>query len=116
MLVRRPPPRQLLFTMKFAVLPLILASFSCSTRPGPFTPETPVERQMIGLLEKFDRWDMNGDGRLVASELTDARSRTGHEPAEIIRFFDTDGDGAITLREAQGGLDRTDEAERQARQ
>ena len=66
--------------------------------------------------KRVRRWDMNGDGRLVASELTDARSRTGHEPAEIIRFFDTDGDGAITLREAQGGLDRTDEAERQARQ
>ena len=79
-------------------------------------PETPVERQMIGLLEKFDRWDHNGDGKLTASELTDAERLTGHTPAKIIEFYDRDKDGSISLREAQTGYARADEAEIKARE
>lgn len=97
-------------------VPVIFAFASCASGPGEFTPETKVERLMIGVLEKFDRWDYNGDGKLVASELKDAQQRSGRTPKQILEFYDKDKDGGITLREAQSGLDRTDEAERNARQ
>ncbi len=102
--------------MKLLGVPLVLAIDSCSPGPGSFTPKTKVERLMIGILEKFDRWDLNGDGKLVASELGDAGKRSDRTPAEILDFYDADRDGGITLREAQGGLSRTDEAERRAKQ
>ncbi len=101
--------------MKLLSLPVIFVFASCAG-PGEFTPETKVERQLVGFLEKFDRWDYNGDGKLVASELKDAQKRTGHTPKEILAFYDEDKDGGITLREAQGGLERTDEAELKAKQ
>lgn len=100
--------------MKQLSLPVILVLGSCAG-PGEFTPETKVERQLVGFLEKFDRWDYNGDGKLVASELKEAQQRTGRTPKQILDFYDEDRDGGITLREAQGGLERTDEAERRAK-
>ena len=66
---------------------------------------------MIGLLQKFDRWDENGDGYLTEDELVKTKQLTGHTPAAVIAFYDTDGDGRISLKEAQNGLKRTDEAE-----
>lgn len=94
----------------------MLAIASCSSGPGPITPTTKVERQMVGLLEKFDRWDYNGDGYLTASELKQAEKISGLPPARIIGFYDTNHDGRISLREAQDGFSRTGEAERKARQ
>lgn len=84
---------------------------ACGGPPGPVIPETRVERQMIGLLEKFDRWDFNGDGFLDASELGEAERMTGAKPEAIIDFYDLDGDGRISLREAQLGYARSDEAQ-----
>lgn len=101
--------------MKHCIFLLILAFCSCTQGPGPITPQTAVERQMIGLLEKFDRWDEDGDGKLRASELKEAQKRSGHHPARIIEFYDTDGDQAISLREAQAGFRRVEEAERKAK-
>jgi Ca2+-binding EF-hand superfamily protein len=66
---------------------------------------------MIGLLEKFDRYDENGDGQLRLSELKQAEERTGQPAAEILAFYDTDKSGGITLREAQNAYSRVDEAE-----
>ncbi len=100
--------------MKPLSLALALLSISCAARsgPGPVTPETRVERQMIGLLEKFDRWDLNGDGYLTASELGPSEQITGRKPAEVIKFYDTNNDGKISLREAQAGYSRADEVPR----
>lgn len=70
----------------------------------------PVKRQMVGLLEKFDRWDYNGDGQLTASELKDAERLSGLPVDEIIGFYDTDKDGRISFREAQAGMSREGEA------
>lgn len=89
----------------------VLAMASCSSAPGPVVPETKVERQMIGLLEKFDRWDLNGDGQLDANELKAAQKVTGHSPQEILDFYDVDRSGGVSLREAQRGFKRADEAE-----
>lgn len=69
-------------------------------------PQSRTERQMVGLLEKFDRWDYNGDGRLTIDELDEASQISEHSAEEILRFYDTNGDGAITLREAQAGYER----------
>ena len=66
---------------------------------------------MIGLLQKFDRWDYNGDGYLTASELKPAQKASGHKPAEILEFYDTNKDGRISLREAQAAYSRSSEAE-----
>lgn len=102
--------------MKLLSLPVFFAFVSCSSGPGPVTPTTRVERQMVGLLEKFDRWDENGDGFLAAGELKQAEKLSGHSPAKIIEFYDLNKDGKISLREAQRGFSRVDEAEIKARQ
>ncbi len=65
---------------------------------------------MIGLLQKFDRWDYNGDGYLVASELKDAEQLSGIDSSEIIEFYDSNMDGRISLTEATAGMSRVDEA------
>ncbi len=102
--------------MKLLTLPLILACASCSNGPGPITPKTKVERQMVGLLQKFDRWDDNGDGCLNDQELKPAAKISGQPSAKIMEFYDTNHDRKISLREAQDGFSRTDEAELKAKQ
>lgn len=97
--------------MKFSVLLIALVGSACVSGPGPVVPQTKVERQMVGLLEKFDRYDLDGNGELDSKELLAAQKSTGHPPAEIIEFYDQDGNGTISLREAQRGFKRTDEAE-----
>lgn len=74
----------------------------------------PIKRQMVGLLEKFDRWDYNGDGYLAASELKDAERLSGLPVDEILGFYDTSKDGKISFREAQSGMAREGEAREMA--
>lgn len=69
---------------------------------------------MIGLLEKFDRYDLDGSGQLDSHELLAAQKSTGHPPSEIIAFYDQNKDQKISLREAQRGFSRMDEAEEKA--
>ena len=102
--------------MKLLAGPLILAIASCAHGPGPITPKTKVERQMVGLLQKFDRWDENGDGYLTAPELKPAAKISGQAPAKIVGFYDTNHDHQISLQEAQDGFSRADEAELKAKQ
>jgi Ca2+-binding EF-hand superfamily protein len=101
--------------MKFLMMICLMGWVSCAPGPGPVTPVSKVERQMVGFLEKFDRWDDNGDGRLTANELGEAEKLSGLPPERIIAFYDTNRDGAISLREAQAGLGRMDEAALKAR-
>jgi len=104
-------PRQLDFHMKLQILFPALLCGACSPGLGPVVPETPTERKMIGLLEKFDRWDDNGDGYLDERELAMGLEGSDHKPANVIVFYDTNGDGRISLREAQAGYSRAAEAE-----
>jgi Ca2+-binding EF-hand superfamily protein len=87
----------------FAVISII-ALTACAPQPGP------VKRQMVGLLEKFDRWDYNGDGYLEAGELKEAEGLSGIPTKDLIDFYDTNKDRKISLREAQAGMSRMDEA------
>lgn len=66
---------------------------------------------MIGLLQKFDRWDDNGDGELDRDELAAGLEGSGHDPDRVIDFYDTNGNRRISLREAQAGYARAGEAE-----
>lgn len=87
----------------YAALPII-ALAACAPQPGP------VKRQMIGLLEKFDRWDYNGDGQLSLSELKEAEELSGLPAADILAFYDTGRNGRISLAEAEAGMSRLEEA------
>lgn len=101
---------------------LLLAALFCSCNPGmgPVVPKTKVERQMIGLLEKFDRWDYNGDGYLNVREVGQGIDTLRGKPqqvtytaAEVIDFYDTNHDKKVSLKEAQDAYQRSDEAETQ---
>ena len=97
--------------MKLHVLLLALVCGACSQGLGPVVPETQTERKMIGLLQKFDLWDDNGDGQLDEAELEMGLKGSGHKAANVIDFYDTNRDGKISLREAQAGYSRSGEAE-----
>ena len=96
--------------MRIRLLLLAALCSSCSPGLGPVVPKTPVERQMIGLLQKFDRWDDNGDGYLESGELTvGIASLTGkpqqvtYTTADVMGFYDTNHDKRISMMEAQAG-------------
>lgn len=102
--------------MKLLKLLLILTITSCSSGPGPVTPENRTERQMLGLLEKFDRWDDDGDGELTVKEVDQGINRFKGTPMkvnytgkQVIDFYDTNRSGTVSLREAQAGYQRADE-------
>ena len=112
--------------MKLASLAVLLVLVSCSSPPsGPpssaapptGSPDSPqsledVERQMIALLEKFDRLDYNGDGFLTRKEILDGIRNEGveelapHELDRAFAFYDTNRDGRISLHEANAGFRR----------
>jgi hypothetical protein len=90
--------------MKHFAAFLILALTACAPPAGV------VNRQMIGLLEKFDRWDYNGDGQLVLSELQEAEESSGFPAEDILKFYDTGKNGRISHTEVEAGVSRLDEA------
>ena len=69
---------------------------------------------MLGLMEKFDRWDYNGNGLLNTKEIDDgitslkgtSRAVT-FTAAEVVEFYDKNGDKSVSLREAQAGYRNT---------
>jgi len=87
---------------------------ACSPGPGSAVPETRSEKQMLGLIEKFDRWDYNGDGQLSVREIDagiatikDSSRAVDYKAAEVVKYYDQNGDGTVSLREAQAGYNRT---------
>lgn len=98
--------------MKHA-LPLLLLPLTACTHTETHTV---TERKMIGLMEKFDRWDEDGNGRLDHAELTIGLAGTDHDPANVLRFYDTNHNGSISLHEAQAGYARAAEADAIIRQ
>lgn len=102
--------------MKYLSLLCFFTLAACSSGPGPVTPETPVERQMLGFLEKFDRWDDNGNSELDAGELDRGikslqgkSQQVNYTAPQVIEFFDTDRSGTVSLKEAQAGYHRADQ-------
>lgn len=104
--------------MKIRTLLLVVLCSSCSSGLGPVVPKTAVERQMIGLLQKFDRWDDDGDSCLDAGEISQGIDSLKGKPqqvtytaADVIGFYDTNHDGKVSMMEAQAGYKRSAEAE-----
>lgn len=97
--------------MKFAPL-FPFAFLAACSQPGPVVPKTKVEKQMISLLQKFDLYDTDGDGKLDERELS--QNTSGHPAGEIIDFYDLNKDRKVSLREAQKGFSRLEEAEKAA--
>ena len=89
----------------------LVALSACSPSIGPVVPKTPVERKMIGLLQKFDRWDDDGNGYLDRKELAEGLVGSGHSPDGVMEFYDTNRDGKISLKEAQRAYSRAPEAD-----
>lgn len=95
--------------MKVALLLLTFPLAACTSSQDPRSPEV-VGRKMIGLQEKFDLIDTDGDGYLTKSEIIAGYDELGvvqqtpEMADEIIKFYDFDKDGRISLREAQSGM------------
>lgn len=66
---------------------------------------------MIGLLQKFDRWDDDGNGQLDRQELTEGLAGSGHSADAVMEFYDTNCDGKISLKEAQNAYSRAPKAD-----
>jgi Ca2+-binding EF-hand superfamily protein len=89
--------------ISLAGLAVVAAVVAC----GP-TPDSPQARQLqrFGLLEKFDRFDENGDGYLNRRELEAGARQVGvhftaAEMDQIMIAYDRNRDGRISLHEAQ---------------
>lgn len=96
------------------LLYLILAAFGCAATGCAPTVEKPGERQrqMYGLMQKFDRFDNDGNGYLTREELEKGLKEAGTlhlssaQLDKAMKSYDTDGDKRISLREAQLGAAR----------
>ena len=87
---------------------------ACSPGPGTAIPETRSERQMLGLMEKFDRWDYDGDGELSVREIDagiaaikGSSKAVTYKGANVVKYYDEDGNNHVSLREAQAGYHST---------
>lgn len=97
--------------MRYFLLLLPLLAASCGT-PDNIVPENHREKKMFAFLEKFDRFDYNGDGKLTKKEVrqglreSDVHGITDAEINKGFAEFDTDKDGTISFAEAQAGMRR----------
>lgn len=107
------PQIHMTFHHSFPCLAVFMIT-ACSPGPGSAIPETRSEKQMLGLIEKFDRWDYNGDGELSFREINtgvvglEGSSRAvNYNAADVVKYYDQNGDKTVSLREAQAGYYRT---------
>lgn len=90
------------------ILPLLIAS--CAFE-DPSHDEAAHGRKMIGLLEKFDRFDYDGNGSLTRKEIEQGVAEAGVmgiEPKELdamMKHYDVNRDARITRWEAERVID-----------
>ena len=96
------------FTKPLRFLPLLLVQACGSIDSLPSSEEASLK--MTGLEQKFDLFDLNGDGFLSRKELADGlrsigtvENVTAENVDKVLSFYDADKDGRISLREAQRG-------------
>ena len=93
---------------RLALLPLLFAA-SCANQEDH--SEAAHGRKMMSLLEKFDRFDYNGNGSLTRKEIEQGIAEAGVtkvEPAELdsmMKHYDVNKDGKITRWEAERVID-----------
>ena len=92
------------------VTPLILLCACGTTSPEkPKYDVEETERKMMGLQQKFDLYDLDGNGLLTHEELTQGFIKAGipdvtpEKVNKVIDFYDFNKDGMISLRETQSG-------------
>ena len=94
---------------RLALLPFLLAA--CATHEDH--SEAAHGRKMMSLLEKFDRFDYNGDGSLTRKEIEQGVTEAGAgttklEPMELdamMKHYDVNKDGKVTRWEAERVID-----------
>jgi Ca2+-binding EF-hand superfamily protein len=94
---------------RLALLPLLFAA-SCANQEHT---EAAHGRKMMSLLEKFDRFDYNGNGSLTRKEIEQGVTEAGAgttklEPVELdamMKHYDVNKDGKITRWEAERVID-----------
>jgi Ca2+-binding EF-hand superfamily protein len=100
--------------MKYAPLLFVSLVASCA-HPDPHSAEAHGRKQMA-LLEKFDRFDYNGNGRLTRAEIeqgireSDVRGVDGAELDAAMKLYDVNRDGSISRWEAGRVLGKTPSA------
>ncbi|MEP4078556.1 EF-hand domain-containing protein [Haloferula sp.] len=68
-------------------------------------------RKVMGLQEKFDRFDYNADGKITRKEAEQGIAESGvtgvtdEELDSMMRHYDVDKDGAISRWETQRAID-----------
>ena len=89
---------------RILLLALLVGAVSCV----PVNDEIPpIHRKMSGLVEKFDRFDENGDGYLTRMELEKGVNSMGPDRLtkdqydRVMLVYDTNKDRKISLKEAQ---------------
>lgn len=91
-----------------AFLPLFLVA--CAYHDP--NSEAAKGRKMMALLEKFDRFDYNGNGLLTKQEIAQGVKETGVTGVdvtkldEVMKFYDVNKDGSISRWEAEHALDK----------
>ena len=98
-----------LFPKPLRFFPVLFLA-ACSTEDSLLTskPEA-ATRKMTGLEQKFDLFDLNGDGFLTRRELSEGLHSIGTPGVteakidKIFAYYDTNKDGRISLHEAQRG-------------
>ena len=71
----------------------------------------PIHRKMFGLVQKFDRFDENGDGYLTRKELEKGVNSMGPERLtaqqydQVMLVYDTNRDQKISLKEAKAAAE-----------
>jgi hypothetical protein len=99
-----------LTTMKFVPLLLGFTMVSC-VAPDPHTFEAHRRKQMA-LLEKFDRFDYNGNGKLTRVEIEQGTRESGvtgvdrQELTAAMNLYDVNKDGSISRWEAEHAVGR----------
>jgi len=98
------------FPKPLRLLPFLLLAACVNDHETLLTPKhQDAARKMTGLEQKFDLFDLNGDGYLSRKEMTEGLHSIGtpgvtkEKIDKIFEFYDVGGDGRISLREAQRG-------------
>lgn len=93
----------------FSAMILVGLLPACVPQSAATKKQESRQRKMFGLVEKFDRFDYNGDGYLTRTELNElikvqkVPDMTPEKLDKAMRAYDTNNDNRISLVEAQKG-------------
>ncbi len=95
--------------MKTIIMILPCLIISCGV-PNNIVPRNAHERRLFGLLQKFDRFDYDGNGKLTKAEVrlgikeSKVKGVTEKNITRTFTNYDDDRDGSISFGEAQKAM------------